>query len=281
SGGANTAQLMWLVGEGGYVANSANRGASWTAPASPVTTRLNGVATPDGTQAFAVGQGGVILRAGGTTGGWFSDPSPVTDELHAVSCASSSSCFAVGDQATILVWNGQRFLLQERASGAGAPRYLAVHAWMEATGGRRTVVVGTGGVVRHSSTSTFATSAIAGGGTLVAVDSARSTTPGYVLAANDTGAVFRSDDGGASWSPAGSLPPGVKLTGIAIGGSGRWFASTEAHGAFTSADHGASWVPLETNFRGRFDFVYSPPGNSSWLGGAGGALLYTPYQNGL
>jgi photosystem II stability/assembly factor-like uncharacterized protein len=66
--------------------------------------------------------------------------------------------------------------------------------------------------------------------------------PQTLYAAHAAGEVLKSLDSGASFAPAGALPPGVVPSGLAVdpGAPGVVYAGTSA-GVFRSGDGGASW----------------------------------------
>lgn len=66
--------------------------------------------------------------------------------------------------------------------------------------------------------------------------------PRTLYAAHAAGEVLKSLDGGASFAPAGALPPGVVPIALAVdpGAPGAVYAGTSA-GVFRSADGGATW----------------------------------------
>ncbi len=88
---------------GGLVLFSSLLFAGWSAQTSGVTTDLNSVSFPEGTQVgYAVGEGGVILKTtdGGTS--WVPQTSGTERGLYAVSFENNSTGVAVGKSGTAI-----------------------------------------------------------------------------------------------------------------------------------------------------------------------------------
>src|SRR5262249_33605719 len=88
--------------------------------------------------------------------------------------------------------------------------------------------------------------------------------PGVVYAGGDPGALFRSNDWGASWSEVESLTDhptraqwtpgagGMCLHSIQCLGKGRIVVGISSAGAFRSMDGGATWEPFNQGVRADF-----------------------------
>src|SRR5207302_3913410 len=74
------------------------------------------------------------------------------------------------------------------------------------------------------------------------------SNPLTLYAACRQGGVYRSTDGGAHWSLAGSLPPGETL-GVVLDPQAltHVFAWVQGQGVFRSNDSGATWAAVETD----------------------------------
>jgi hypothetical protein len=122
---------------------------------------------------------------------------------------------------------------------------------------------------------------------------AAATSPDFarfrVFVATADAAMFRSDDGGASWVMAGPTPEASRVRGLRAQAYGVLTAGTDA-GAFASVDSGSTWVPLAPQLHGFgvTDVVAPPPPGGAYaatdrgvfrLGTAG--LGWQPFSAGL
>ena len=96
----------------------------------------------------------------------------------------------------------------------------------------------------------------------IAVDPA---SPATLLAGTDQGGAYKSVDGGAPWTPAGTFPsPSVRTLAFEPVTGARLFAGTLA-GLFVSQDTGDSWTRVAALPAAIFSAVVFEPGNASHL----------------
>ena len=71
------------------------------------------------------------------------------------------------------------------------------------------------------------------------------STPTTIYVGTDGGGVFKSTDGGSTWTPINSGLTDLKVTALAIDWftPSRIYAGTENGGIFSSSDYGESWFP--------------------------------------
>ena len=91
-----TSNECLIVGEGGTILTSADRGSRWEAQSSGTGQWLDGIACLSSSTCLVVGEAGTILATtdGGTS--WTSYPSSTADDLNAIACPTSTTCVAVG-----------------------------------------------------------------------------------------------------------------------------------------------------------------------------------------
>ena len=94
--------VAFVVGGGGWVLHTTNRGIDWTAQTSGTGTGLSSVYCIDADNAYAVGRGGTLIFT--TDGGarWERGTSGVLSNLHAVWFTDSSTGFIVGSSGTFI-----------------------------------------------------------------------------------------------------------------------------------------------------------------------------------
>jgi len=127
------------------------------------------------------------------------------------------------------------------------------------------------------------------GGTVLAL-AAAAAAPQRVFAGAQDGGVFRSIDGGRSWSPLTAALPVPSVTALAVDPGDADHVLAAADGAvFGSLDAGASWQAASPGFDAavrHLDFAPSDPrvvyaaGGGVWRSGDGGAT-WLPVDGGL
>ena len=170
-------------------------GASWTAPPSSVQgVDIHGFAQspaePDRLYAMVVGQGLLTSTDGGAN--W----TPVTT-------APQGQAIAVSGDGKTLLMSTQAGVQQSgdsgatwTAAGAGLPRRAQVISLATDPNGDAVFAATTEGVYRRAGTGNWEATGLKGTILTVAVSPAQ---PGAVLAVDEQGKVYRSDDGGMTW----------------------------------------------------------------------------------
>lgn len=92
----------WAAGVHGALWRTTDRGATWTAQTSPVTSDLFSVAAASRARAWAVGAGGVILHTGNGGATWTPVPSGTDRDLFGTCAVSSREGWAVGERGVVL-----------------------------------------------------------------------------------------------------------------------------------------------------------------------------------
>ena len=225
---------VWAVGDGGAIARwDIDRG--WSNGDSPVTTRLDGVASTTEDRAVAVGVGGTILgwngkvwskltspttvdlhaatygptRIGWIVGdggtvlrnagaGWVKTTTPTTKNLRAVWAGADDDAWAVGDGGTILRWSGSAWATVASSTTADLLAIDGPHAdWLWAVGSGGTVLLRQWGKWAAFSGRPSSTVTLRG------------------VAADSNGGVWVAGDGGTIWGRTGfgTIPFTAQTTG--------------------------------------------------------------------
>ncbi|MDO8598940.1 MAG: YCF48-related protein, partial [bacterium] len=188
---------------------------AWTELTTDTSAHLNGVAFPSLTTGYVVGNGGVIRKStdGGPT--WTALTSGTTHDLSDIHCASATTCWVVGSAS-----NSTSIVILKTTDGT---------SWTSTTPTTGTALSLFDGVhcVDSSTCWAFGMKADAG-------------------PSNVSGVVFKTTDGGSTWSlfatQANGLPSGSTAldgyfvndtVGYAVGGAGAIRKTT---------DGGATWV---------------------------------------
>ncbi|MEZ5461743.1 YCF48-related protein [Dokdonella sp.] len=135
------------------------------------------------------------------------------------------------------------------------------------------IAVGDSGLVMHraADSAQWLVEAALGSDNLEAV---QIVGPQQIVAVNETGTLFTSDDAGASWTAASAAPAGLTAADLHFSSlNDGWVIGRGFSGAalFHTTDAGSSWTPV-TDFQGTYvavDFA----GTSGWAAGSSG-LLY-------
>lgn len=125
------------------------------------------------------------------------------------------------------------------------------HIFSIAADGNGRTFLGTYGAVfhLHPGATTWKTSDIAGADSPVEVLTVDDN--GRVYAGTERDGIFRSDDEGGTWRPAGSGIEDGKITDIAVSPADEIYATTP-HGIFRSTDDGESWGRIATPTEGGY-----------------------------
>ena len=95
----------WIVGDGGVIYKSSDRGVTWSLINSGISANLLDLSFINSQSGWICGNGGIILHTGdgGTT--WTAQTSGVAVNLHGISFVNSISGWAAGDSGTIISTN--------------------------------------------------------------------------------------------------------------------------------------------------------------------------------
>jgi photosystem II stability/assembly factor-like uncharacterized protein len=128
-------QIVWAVGNLGYITKTENGGTAWVEKTSGTTRHLRAVTFVSALVGWAVGDAGTILKTtdGGTT--WVAQDSTVSVDLYAVDFISSTVGWAVGDLGAVLatVDGGTTWTAVSLAAGnnmRGVAALDATHVWV-------------------------------------------------------------------------------------------------------------------------------------------------------
>jgi photosystem II stability/assembly factor-like uncharacterized protein len=284
---------------------------------TPIADLVKGISLPTSSVIVVVGEGGAIARSTDAGMTWSTQTSGVSHDLWSVHFWSADSGIAVGDEGTILTTYDAGASWTPRQSGmtAGSARFL-FHA---TSVGDRLVVVG-GEVASYSasiltstdrgltwskrnlSQSIFldriafidASTAITvgmsqamGGGIYRTTDGGASWTSVHsaaqlvtavaasgdrVVAVGSGGMVYTSSDRGATWSESTALP-GADLLDVALDGRGNGIAVGGMGVTLVSSDGGGSWTHVPIQGGGFLsDVAFDPSGASAFAVGPAGAV---------
>jgi photosystem II stability/assembly factor-like uncharacterized protein len=244
SGGA----IAIAVGAGGALETSSDGGLAWTTRTLSPHPVLRGIAFASPTIAIAVGNAGAIVRSVDGGDSWAAVTTPSTTPLmFDVAFATPQVGIAVGDGGT--VWRTSDAGATWRVVMAGGPQmFNAVH-FTSATHG---VAVGSGSIIftddagltwhTASTVGQPKVQAVAFGSPLVGVAVGDGLPLGGWGFAG--GAIVRTTDGGATWTPV-ALPASVYLTSVSFIDANTVVA-VGFYGELRSTDAGQTWssVPV-------------------------------------
>ena len=276
------ASTLWAVGVTGNIFHSPNSGGTWVSQGVGLTTQnLLAVDSVDtngtlaGTLLFATGNGGTILKStnGGST--WAADPDTgiVTVSLTGVACRSSTSCNAVGLSGTILTFNGSNWVVT--ATG-GARTYRAITAY---TSGllNRAVVIGDSGVLQTLTGGTWTQRADITAAVNFRGVAHKHDALGVVIAVGTGGAIFKSTDHGATFTPRTSGVTAQLEDVSHVTGTTTWYAVGAQGTVLKSTDDGETWVTLVSNVAEASLNGVCTGSNTSrvWAAGNSGHLIFS------
>lgn len=187
-------QRIFAAGHGIF-RRSDDGGATWTAPETAIQgADIHGFAQnpsePDRLYAMVVGQGLLTSTDGGTT--W--TPVTTAPQGQAIAVSGDGKTLLMGTQAGVEQSgdNGATWT----TAGAGLPPDAQVISLSTAPNGDMVFAATTEGVYRRSGAGNWEATGLQGTILTVAVSPAQ---PGAVLAVDEQGSVYRSDDGGTTW----------------------------------------------------------------------------------
>ncbi len=106
------------------------------------------------------------------------------------------------------------------------------------------------------------------------------TSSGYSYAGSYMLGVYRSTDGGSSWTQANNgLPSGVDVRSIAVAPNYDVFAGTNGYGVYRSTNNGATWVQVNTGITNNF-IKYIGAEDNGYLFASTGNSLFRSTDNG-
>ena len=192
----------WLVGAGGRVMKSINGGASWTLQTSGTANDLNGVKFLNANTGYACGNNGTVIYTvnGGTT--WSSYTTGTTTNLLSID-AVNPAIVATGAEGVIAVYNGSNWSIKDYKSVV-KPEVRGV-SMLNASA---FYTCGGGGFINFSSdagnTRAYQQNPMQGYLSDIFFFNGNN---GWAVA-NNTKAILRTTDGGASWN----FQSGVSVT---------------------------------------------------------------------
>ncbi len=246
-----------IVGDGGTIFRTTDRGATWIAAASGTGEALNAVQIIDATTAVAVGSGGAIIRSidGGVT--WSPQTSGTTEDLADVHFIDVLTGWAVGSAGTLVrttdggtSWNagnsrttldltGVDFVDAQKGYAVGGKGMI-----MQSFDGGASWIHKPDGVVCYNDHGVLQCNSFHD---VYFLDASRGFAVGYpaypVLL--EGGAFFKTLNGGTSWVSQAPAPQYFDIEAfraIAFGNSTDGLILTYWTGAFSTDDAGASWT---------------------------------------
>jgi photosystem II stability/assembly factor-like uncharacterized protein len=228
----------------GFYATTADGGASWT-HGDFGTAELNAVLARSTTDVWAVGAAGTIIHWDGTTWssrtvtGWSS-----TKAFRAVAFSDDANGWVVGDGLGIAKTTdgGTSWTLVAAPDTGATLRSLAVLTTTSV------VAVGDGGTLKVLGTSGVGPTLVIASVALYGVTFANAST-GWAVGDGPT--VLRTTDGGATWSPAGTLPlpagwtepdrANLKARAVAFSGPMNGIVTGFYQTVWRTSDGGGTW----------------------------------------
>ena len=275
---------LWAVGQGGYVVESSDSGATWTAQTSPTNQNLQGVtvgvSASGGALTWAVGAGGVIMAAPDGAA-WTLASSGTTQPLNAVwavsnGTAGSYDVWAVGNQGVIDYSAGSTsWALQtgpatnvnlQAVGGTGYGAYEA-HAFGQngsiwdfsgIPGGAGTPTNNGPPWVQQASGTTQTLNEIAGvAGGLFVVGNNQGKSDTVLVSTNGTTWSPATVNGGAKSQPLLGVSALSATQAWAVGGQGQILATT----------NGTSWSPETSPTTQQLNSVFALDSSHIWAVG--------------
>ena len=234
-GVAHAGNRLVAVGERGSILLSDDRAKTWRQAASPVSVTLTAVAFADDKYGWAVGHSGVVLAT--VDGGLHWTKQLEGSRAAQIELAGANSAgTGDGEQAARRQSNAERLVMD----GPDKP-FFDVHFFDRKTG----VIVGAYGLafITHDGGANWeslsARIADQRGRHLYAIHAQGAR----IFIAGEQGALFRSDDEGASFRPL-NTPSNATFFGLVGGPAGELVAFGLRGNAWRSDDCGASWSRL-------------------------------------
>jgi len=225
-------QRGWAVGDGGVVYLTTNGGASWEGRILG-TQDLRAVEFVSPLRGWAAGARIYATTDGGTT--WAPQTSPTGALLEDLCLVSANIGYAVGDKGTILkTVDGAHWTQQDSGLAAGA--LLEAVDFISAGEGW---VVGTGTVLHTANGgASWAARAAPSAGALRGVDFLSAST-GWVVGSEQQ--IWRTDDGGATWTRQHHDPSGGDLHAIRMLTSRQGWVAGERGALLQTFNGGTTW----------------------------------------
>ena len=229
----------YLVGDGGFVAQSDATQFIWTPVNAGTTADLLAVHQPSSGQAWLGGDGGVVRRL--ISGTWESRNIPNGVEDFVIFSRSSGWSFAAGTGGSIYrtTDGGDTWILQASGTtnalrdGNGFVGSVAI-----AVGDEGTIVKTTDGGVNW---------AVKPSGTTADLHAYKDGASGGVFAAGESGTMLRSTDGGETWDPV-ALGTSATIHDIDTSGqNANWMLAVGEGGTVVrSTDAGSTWCLIDS-----------------------------------
>lgn len=270
----------WVAGEGGAVKRTTDGGSTWTTQSVSANSAIHGLASRSTTQVIAVGDldGGSVTirftRDGGAS--WGSGTTTVTASLHAVTFPAATLAWAVGSAGTMIrsTDGGQTWLaapqltaqnLNSVAFGVGSAIGYAVGNPTGSTWGA------------FKTTNGVTWSPLTLPGTAVSLLSVACDTSGdRVTVAGADGTVYRSTDGGATWtSQSPARLSNVAFRAVSIPGTGRVNLAGDFGTMMYSRDSGSHWLNERQRTASTLNDCWFTSSTLGWAVGDNGLLMRT------
>jgi photosystem II stability/assembly factor-like uncharacterized protein len=95
-----------------------------------------------------------------------------------------------------------------------------------------------------------------------------------IFAGTNGNGIFRSLDGGVTWTPVNTGLTTLTVRAIAFAGDAALFAGTQGGGVFLSTDYGDSWTPINTGLISTTVRSLAVEGRNLFAGTDGGVWRY-------
>lgn len=276
-----TTDLGWIAGENGAILKTINGGTGWTSQNSHTTVHLRGLAAASNHAVIAVGDasgGTATIRytvSGGAT--WTAGVSAATAGLNAVAFPSTTLAWAVGDAGTMAyspdggaTWTTIPALTAASLNDvAFVPGTTVGYAVGNNVGTAWTVLKTTNGT-------TWSALTLPGTGVpLLGVD-VLGATGQFVTVAGANGSVYRSNDGGMTWSI--QSPPrlaNVTFSAVAMPITTHTHLAGDFGTLLRSRDSGATWLSAMQSTPYNMNSAVFTSASTGWAVGSNGLVMKT------
>ncbi len=270
TGGPAPPHQSWLVGQGGAILSSEG-GTVFGEVSSPTVNDLNALVCVRGLFGWATGSGGVLLRTRDSGQSWTASVVDAAATWRAVAFGDSSRGLLAGDGGRIMYSSdgGASWVRSAIATRANL-RAAAIAAPDRASLGW---AVGDGIVLRSSDGgASFSEVAGAADEHYRAVRFAADARHGFIASAE--GSIYRSGDGGLTWTVAAQA--GAGLSGLAVSADGLRVVAVGDGVVLLSTDGGVSFGRAEAPATSELTAVgFSDDEETGWAVGRAGAILET------
>ncbi len=268
----------WIVGEGGVMLHTTNKGETWSSYGSPSYTNLNKIAFADSLHGYIVGDGNTILVTadGGTTWRYIDDGNSALSHYYGLKILNGAArAWVVGGRE----FNGLSSVLGMHL-GYTAPQYqdytgrcVGVDFIDEETGW----VSGMNGLIMKTTNGGDSWSSLPGdlNGGYTGLNGIRFFNTEAGLAVGDSGAVIKTVDGGSHWynkRKKDEILFSIRLYSDSIA----WVVGSE-NTVLVSTDQGESWQQQITQATGSVTLqdVFFLDANEGWIVGSNGTILHS------